>query len=703
MRGPSRRWLWVALVAASVGCSAWPGGPLDEARPRASIVYGRPLVLAEGLRLSGTALGAHLESAGYRRTRTTPGLGAWRRDGRHFEIARRAFRYPDGDDGGGRIFVSLRDDGRIGRLAGPDGESIAHAFLEPPVLGALGEEGGSPLVAVPLESFSEHVVAAVLAAEDRRFRWHPGLDPIRIVGAWLENRRAGRIVEGASTITQQLAKNLYLSPERTWSRKVREAGLAVWLEVRHSKDEILEAYLNQVYLGQDGGRPIHGFAQAARFYFGTEASDLGPAQAALLAGMIRAPNSLSPVRHPKRARARRDQVLDALLASGALTPSAHAQAVASELGVVVARRRGASAGHFLEWVRARRAERTPPARPGARIFTTLDGGFQRAAEAAVRGELARLEKRHPRIRRSESPLQAALVALDPQSGDVLAYVGSRDFAASPFDRAGRARRQPGSVFKPFVALAALGAPGRAFSFETVLADEPLTLEVEGERWRPSNHDRRHRGPVTLRRALEDSLNVPFVRLGLEVGLVHVAETARRLGAPTGLRPIPSLPLGAFEMTPLEVAAAYGVLAAGGLRSEPRAVLAELDSRGRTHTPMRRGPERVAPAADVHAVNAALQGAVRRGTARSLAGLGVRAPVAGKTGTTNGFRDAWFVGYSPDLVVAVWVGFDDGARVGLTGARAALPIFARFVRDAVGGDGLRDFPEPRRLAYSFSVR
>lgn len=694
----------VGLALVVGACAGGFGGRLSErVVSTPALVYGRPLVLAEGLRLSGKGLAGHLEGAGYRRTDGALSPGSWRRVGRRVEIERNAFGYPDGMDSGGRVVVELRDDGQIGRIEDGAGRLVETAFLEPPVLGTLeGEPTGSP-VRVALDQIPPHVIDAVLVTEDRRFRWHPGIDPIRIVGAWRENRRAGRIVEGASTVTQQLVKNVYLTPERTWSRKLREAALSVWVEIRYSKDEILEAYLNRVYLGQDGGRAIHGFGRAAQFYFGKDVSSLTVPEAALLAGIIRAPNSHSPFRHPARARARRDQVLGFLHAAGDLDEAAYAEALASGLGVRRERRAPRRAGHFLEFVRGRHAESMPRADGGgARVFTTLDFGFQAAAERAVEEGLSALEAGYPLLHRRRSPLQAALVALDPRSGDVLAYVGGRDFSRSPFDRARRAHRQPGSVFKPFVALAALGTPdGRRFTLDTILADEALELEVEGRKWEPGNHDRRHRGPVTMRRALEDSLNVPFVRLGLEVGLVHVAETARALGVAGPLRPVPSLSLGSFEMTPLEVATAYGALAAEGVLHPPRAILATVESRGRVRPGAGVEPERVATRAAARSVTEALQDAVRRGTGRSLARLGVTAPVAGKTGTTNDFRDAWFVGYSPDLVVAVWVGFDDAARVGLTGARAALPIFARFVREAVGGDGLRDFdPAPR--GYS-SVR
>jgi membrane carboxypeptidase/penicillin-binding protein len=335
---------------------------------------------------------------------------------------------------------------------------------------------------------------------------------------------------------------------------------------------------------------------------------------------------------------------------------------------------------------------------GLSIFTTLDAGFQRAAESAVATGLERLEQRHPRLARGKARPEAALVALDPITGDVLALVGGRDHAHSPFNRAVSARRQPGSLIKPIVAASALSRAGNdhLLTLASVLADEPLEVAAEEGPWRPANFDGRHRGPVTLRQALEQSLNVPIARLGLEVGLVRVVETARRFGIASPLRPVPSVSLGAFEVTPLEITAAYAVFASGGVRPEPRFALAALrpDGSARGGENVRR--ERVLEEAESYLVVSALRGVVERGTARSLRTLGVSAPVAGKTGTSDGARDAWFVGFTPDLVVGVWVGFDGDAKLGLTGAEAALPIFAAFAKGALARSLPRPFPVPKRI-------
>ena len=670
----------------------------DRLLPVPSRVYARPLVVAPGLRTPLDAAEAHLERVGYRAASGDLVPGTYRRQKRRLEVASRAFRYPDGRYPGGPIAIEVDAKHVVRSLRGADGGPIEQALLEPEAIGSLFGEGDEDRIGMRLAELPPHLIDAVLVTEDRRFRWHPGIDPIRIVSALRQNRREGRIVEGASSITQQLVKNAYLSPERTWSRKLQEAGLAIWLELRTTKDEILEAYLNQIYLGQDGARAIHGVGRAAGFYFGKAASELTLAESALLAGLIRAPNALSPFRHPERARLRRNQVLDDLRDHARIDAELYAAARASPLGVRREKRRARSAGHFVNWVEQRLTTRHAGEaleRDGFDVFTTLDGDLQRAAEAAITSGLSRLEKGYPLLRRRRAPLQAALVALDPTTGDVLAYAGSRDYARSPFDRARRALRQPGSVFKPFVVAAALTAPARPrFTLATILADEPIAMRIEGRPWEPRNFDGRSLGPVTLRRALEDSLNVPFARLGMEVGLVHVAETARALGVESPLRPIPSLSLGAFEMTPLEVATAYGAFAAAGRWREPRTTLALVRPGGRVQRgdPVRE--HRALSPAEAFVVARGLQGVLERGTARGARKLGVNGPVAGKTGTSNDFRDAWFVGFTPDWVVAVWVGFDDGKRVGLTGAQAALPIFASFVRGAFGSRRFPDFAEPR---------
>jgi penicillin-binding protein 1B len=702
----ARRAAWLAALAAAcaLACSFGARPRLaEQVLPLPTRVYGRSLELAVGAHVPLARIERHLRAAGYRRvTGAELAPGQLRTGQSQFALRARRLAYPGAPPPEALIEGRLGANGAIASLR-VDGEPTERVVLETPLLASLAE-GGEDRELVRLEDIPLHVVDAVLVTEDRRFYSHVGIDPIRMFGAAARNAQEGRVAEGGSTITQQLAKNVYLSPERTFTRKAREIVRALWLELRYSKDEILEAYLNEIYLGQDGALAIHGIARAARFYFGKDVKELSVADGALLAAMIRGPNALSPFKHAAAAKARRDLVLDSMEEEGAIDADAHEAAKRQALGVKREKAKPSFAAHFVGKVRADLAARVDEdamSRAGFAVFTTLDAGHQAAAEAAVDDQLAALERAYPRLRRAKQPLQAALIALDPRSGDVLAYVGGRKATRGTLDRVVNAHRQPGSVFKPLVALAALTREPEgeepAFTLATILEDEPLDVTVDGKPWRPENNDRRYRGPVTLRRALEDSLNVPFARLALETGLVRVAETARAAGVESPLRPIPSLALGAFEMTPLEVARSYGVFANAGVLRAPRATLAVREPGGGRLGGDVSDAERACDGEAAYLVTSALMGAVDRGTGRSLRALGVSGPFAGKTGTTNDRRDAWFAGFTPELVVVVWIGFDDGARVGLTGSEAAIPVVARFVKAPLGANGWSDFPVPRRLA------
>jgi penicillin-binding protein 1B len=709
MRRFAPRWLLVVVPAATalVLWGLWLSRDLGARLAERELavpsrVYARPLVLVPGARASERVVAAHLRAAGYRPTAgATPAPGEYALGARRWQIGRRGFRYPDGFEPAGLARVELDAAGIVQKIEGPAGEPLPALFVDPELIAVLHGSGGQDRRLVPLAQLPKHLVDAVLAAEDQRFYSHHGVDWVRLGGALVANARARRTVEGGSTLTQQLVKNLYVGSERTLARKLHEAVRALLLELSHDKEEILEAYLNEIYLGQDGALAIHGVERAAQHYFGKSAEALTLDEAALLAGLIPAPNRYTPLRHAERAVARRNLVLRLMREQGRITPEAERAAAARPLRLARAEPPRSPGAFFVSWLRRDLASRVGAValhEGGLSIFSTLDAGFQRAAEAAVASGLAELERRHPRLVRGPARPEAALVALDPITGDVLALVGGRDATRSPFNRAVDARRQPGSLMKPIVAAAALSRDGNdhVLTLATVLADEPLEVAVPDGVWRPANFDGRHRGPVTLRVALEQSLNVPFARLGLEVGLVRVVETARRFGITGPLRPIPSVSLGAFEVAPLEITAAYGVFASGGRLAAPRHTLAVQEPGGRVRAGQEVRAERVLDEGEAYLVTSALRGAVERGTARSLRGLGVRAPVAGKTGTTDGERDAWFVGFTPDLVVGVWVGFDGVAKLGLTGAEAALPIFADFAQGALARARPAPFALPRRV-------
>jgi penicillin-binding protein 1B len=550
-------------------------------------------------------------------------------------------------------------------------------------------------IPVRLTDVPEHLVQAVLAVEDRRFYDHGGLDLRRIVGAAVANMRAGGVTQGGSTITQQLAKNLFLSARRTPLRKLREAAHAVMLEDRYEKPAILEAYLNEIYLGQDGAYPIHGVGAAARYYFDKSADDLALHESALLAGMIRAPNRYTPIRHADRARERRDLVLRLMVEQGRIEARAAERAERQRIRTRPTRVALADARYFRDFVASRLRDEgigRLPAR-GAAIYTTLDATLQRAAERAVQEGLGSLSARDA---------QAALVALDPRTGEILAMVGGRDYGSSQFNRAADARRQPGSAFKPIVALAALGRIGPAeptFTLASVVEDEPFSILTPTGPWEPRNYDKGFRGSVTIRQALEQSLNVPFARIGLAIGPARVAETGKRLGITSPLRIVPSLALGASEVTPLELTRAFGVFAASGDLADTRAILGVGDAAGKVRATPPAVVRRVADPAEVYLVTSGLEGAVSRGTGRGLSGVGRGGGLAGKSGTSSEWRDGWFLAYTPALVVGVWVGYDDGRSLGLTGSRSALPIVGRFLREALRQTDGEAFRVPAGIEFA----
>lgn len=659
--------------------------------------YARPVVLSVGREVDRDQLRQYLERTGYERVRrrsgVEPGEYYWSSD--RIVIGRRSFRHLGMYQPSEVTTIRVGWDDRVWSVQNDAREYLSRYVLEPELLySAMGENGRDQLV-VPLADIPRHVIDAVLTIEDQRFYDHGGMDVRRVLGAGIANVRAGRIVQGGSTLTQQLAKNLFLTPRRTPIRKYRELLMALVLELRYDKDEILQAYLNEVYMGQDRGKPVHGLARGAQRYFAKDVSELSVSEAALLAGIIRGPNLYAPLRNEELARSRRDLVLDLMKERGVLDDEAYVEAREAPLNLTPGTAGGSIGRYFVDYVAQQRGVQLGGNGPGVSVYTTLDAGLQVVAEEAVRDGLRHLESIYPPAKREESPLQAALVAIRPETGEILAMVGGRDYGASQFNRAVDAHRQPGSAFKPIVALTAL-AERTGYTLASIVEDEPFRIQTAAGPWEPSNYDGQFRGRVTLRSALERSLNVPFARIGVDVGPDRIAETARRLGLEDHINPVPSLALGASEVTPLGLTRAFGVLAAGGYRADLNPVLAVVDDAGELISRGEARGEQVYMPEEVYLVTSALVGAVDRGTGRGLRRDGFRGDVAGKSGTTNDFRDAWFVGFTPHLAVGVWVGFDDGRTIGLPGSRAALPIFSRFLRSALGTDGDGEFEPPDGL-------
>ena len=680
----------IVLGAASIGIEALIRARLDVALQAGTTrFFARPPVLQVGTRVDPSSLRRYLDRLGYRRLdRGRVSRGEYREEDGRWTIGRHAFRVADRLDPGGVVSAELDDDGWVTAMEDGQGGSLSLVVLPPEQLRPPGPPG-EDRAPVHLNDVPQSLINAVLAVEDRHFYQHHGVDLGRVLGAAWANVRAGDVVEGGSTITQQLAKNLFLSPRRSPVRKLRELAMTLVLEMRHTKPEILEAYLNEVYLGQDGAYQLRGMGTGAQFYFGKDVSQLSLPEAALLAGLIRGPNLYSPLRHPESAVNRRNLVLGLMRQQGKIGDGEYRRAAGTPLRVRRALPPSRAGRYFTDFVAAGLTDQRE-----LTVFTTLDMDLQLAAEAALRDGIANLESKHPNLVREDNPLQGALVAVDPATGDILALVGGRRYGVTQFNRVTDARRQPGSAFKPVVALAALSS--REVTLATLLQDEPLSVETPAGLWQPVNYDSAFRGPVSLRRALETSLNVPFARLGLQVGAGRIVQTARQLGFRSPLREVPSLALGSSEVTPLEMAGAFGVLAAQGFRADLHAVEGVLDRDGNLVAHTEHGGKQVFPAEETYLVTSALEGAVERGTGRGLRAWGYSGPIAAKSGTTNDYRDAWFVGYTPQLAVAVWVGFDDGQSVGLVGSQAAMPIFARFLNATQARADGRDFEPPADL-------
>jgi penicillin-binding protein 1B len=679
--------LLIGVVSASViGLAVYSSFQLArferaEAR-RTAYVYAAPQVLAPGVNIRLADLAGVLARLHYTETRAAPKVpGQFRRGPTRWEIHVRA----GAADGAHALRLDVTGD-RIARVE-RDGQPVETDALEPEVLTSAGERPGEDFRPLRLADAPLSLINAVLAAEDHRFFEHKGVDLRGLLRAAWTNLRAGRVRQGGSTITQQLVKNRLLTPKRTFVRKLDEAWLAALVEWRYSKPQILEAYFNEIYLGQRGPIAVRGLGAAARAYFGREVHQLTLGEQALLAGLARAPNLYSPAANPERARERRNVVLGRMRSLEMISAADHDRAIKETVRV-----RGPAPGqiapYFTDLVRQelerRLGEDAIAAAPGTRIFTTLDLGLQRLAEAAVERGLERLEARVPRLRRTEpgERLQAALLVLDPVTGHIRALVGGRSYEHSQFNRATVARRQPGSAFKPFVFLAALkaGSERPLMTAATFVEDTPLNLSVEGRPWSPRNYGEHYEGRVTVRRALEQSLNAATVRVAQATGFPAVVDTARALGLGGDMRPVPALALGAFEVTPIDLARAYATFVNGGVRPpSPSSLRAVRDGDG---TPLEFATDAGVPVispAEAYLITSLLQGVVRVGTAAGLADVAVE--VAGKTGTTNDGRDAWFVGYSSKLLAVVWVGFDGSEAHGLSGAQAALPIWADFMRQA----------------------
>jgi penicillin-binding protein 1B len=664
-----------------------------------SKIYSDSYLLYIGISLRPDELREKLRRLGYQEV-----AGAPKNKGQyHYEPSRglleiylQDFAYPTEAFTGYPVRISFQGSA-ISRIeSGIDGQDIFSLELEPELVTGLYDQIWQERRVVSLKEVPPLLIKAILSIEDERFYRHHGVDPLSIVRAmWINLRNVG-VVQGGSTLTQQLIKNFFLTDERTLTRKAKEAVMAFIAERKYSKDEILENYLNEIYMGQKGSQGIFGVSEAARFYFTKSLSELTVGETAMLAGLIRAPNRLSPYRSVEAASKRRNVVLAKLLDDKIITLKQYNAALKEP----VARRELVKvtndAPYYADFLRRELAENYSNAvltTDGLRIFSGLDLHLQKIAERSLTDGLKKLEDRYASLRRKgeDDRLEGAIIVMRPQTGEIKAMVGGRNYQLSQFNRGFQARRQPGSVFKPFVYLAALISGG--FNPVTMLEDSPFTWNYEDQEWKPGNYNDEYLGTVTLRRALEKSLNSATARVARDVGVRRIRDVAQRLGIESKLPALPSLALGSVEVTPLEVAVAFSTLANNGVRTRPLSVKQVMDPSGRVLEKRDVRVEKVISPQVAFMVNHLLKGVLDRGTAESARRMGFTRPAAGKTGTTNDSKDAWFVGYTPDLLAVVWVGFDNQSKLGLTGSQAALPIWTEFMKQATAGMPVSDFVPP----------
>jgi penicillin-binding protein 1B len=650
-----------------------------------SRVYSDATPIVPGVGLARTLLEPKLNHAGYREvSKRVENPGEYRYVGDDLEIFLNNFDYPDMEFRAMPVRVEMSGSTvrSIRRLT--DNISLRGVRIEPELITSIYDNEMEDRLPVSLEAVPKVLTNAIIATEDQSFYSHEGISIRGILRALWVDIRSKSLTAGGSTLTQQLVKNLYLTPERTWRRKAVEALMAVLLEMRYSKDEILEAYLNEIYLGQNGSVQIVGVEQASQVYFGKKVTYLTLSEAATMAAMIRSPNVLSPIKYPERVKPRRDVVLRVMRDEGMISERDYQETVASPLSVTRFPRTSRSAPFFVDLVLKQLRETYPETQlktEGLRIFTTLDTIMQRSAEEALDHGIGELTRKHKHIKRAEVPLEGVVVTVQPGTGYVKALVGGRNYSKTQFNRAIQARRQPGSLFKPFVYVTAMDpSRGRdALTASTVLDDSPISVQQAGAAvWRPQNYDNRFHGRVTVRESLAHSYNIPAVRAAIDAGVPNVIKTATDIGVESRLQPYPSISLGSFEVTPLEIAFAYSVFANLGVKAEPVSILAVVTRDGKLLETRNAKMRRVAPAGVCYVMNDVLKDVFNYGTGGRARSLGFKHAYAGKTGTTNNYRDAWVIGYSPRILSLVWIGFDDGRSVRLAGGDACIPIWTRHM-------------------------
>ena len=696
-------------------------GERERSLPR---VYARPIEIRRGQAFSQQGLIARLNDIGYAQRPEASQPGEFAVNGNEIAITPRS-----GERKGTRVRILFpappRNSTATARRGIQDIEVVGSGRtdaveLDRPVLTALMTSGArQKRRRTPLAGIPKHMQEAVLAIEDRSFYSHPGVNPLRLAAVAVRSAIGDESLGGTSTITQQLSRMFFLADEfnaelqsgergRTWGsylRKAREGLMSLVLERKASKEEILELYLNDVYLGQRGSFAIHGVAEASRIFFGKDVANVSISEAAVIAGVIQSPAGRSPFANPKRSTERRNVVLRAMADEGYISEADATKATREPL-IVAARGVDNEAPYFVDMISQQVGELFPRVladSPSVEVYTTLDLSLQRAALDAMRAGLARVDKQLAGRRRSRGRIaQSALIAVDPKTGEILALVGGRSYNQSQFNRAITSRRQPGSIFKPFVFMAAFDQAAREGRTDLTPAaltlDEPTAIETDtGELWEPKNYGGEYEGEITWRRALAMSRNVGTVHVGEAIGFNNVASFWRKVGVGQPPRSFPSITLGVFELTPLEVATAYTVFTNGGSVRQLTSV-ERVDAGGKTLTPPAAPLKQVTRPDVTYLVTNMMRSVINEGTAGSARAAGFTHDAAGKTGTTNDLRDAWFAGFTPELLTVVWVGYDDNEPLGLSGAQAALPIWTDFMKAAMAGRPNVPFQVPGGISF-----
>ena len=670
-----------------------------------SKIYSDADYLYPGVNIAARKIISKLDRLGYRNVGDTiKGPGDYAYTDKYLDIYLHDFDYPFENFKGFPVHINLSGNLIVEIVRLDTNEPLSAAKLEPEKISSIFDEQMEDRTVIELKDVPPLLLESIILIEDERFFKHKGIDPLGIMRAAVKNLMAMSIVEGGSTLTQQLVKNYFLTSNRSFVRKVQEQLMAIELEQHHTKGEILEAYINEIYLGQRGSSSISGVAEASKYFFAKNVDQLTVGESALLAGMIRSPYRYNPRTNKDNAKQRRDFVLKRLFENNLITAKQYKEAEEEKLIAPKMELKSGSAPYFIDFVKKQLSDLYPEAvlqTEGLKIFTTLDMTMQLTAEEALIKGLEKLETTYAKglPKDHNGLLQGVLVAMQPSNGYLRALVGGRDYSVSQFNRATQSYRQPGSAFKPFVYLTALD-PRRSNTFFTpasIVEDKYFTVESGGKDWTPKNYDKKEHGSVTVRTALEHSYNIVAAKIAISAGLNNVVNTAKEAGINSKIDAVPSLALGSFEVSPIELAAAYTIFPNGGILAQPISIMQVVTEDGEVLEKETIKMQRVFDAGPVYLVTNLLKGVVDRGTAALARSMGFTDLAAGKTGTTSNYKDAWFVGFTPDFLALTWIGYDDNAETNMSGSRGALPIWTEFMKNVsqntVQEKTLADFSAP----------